>query len=445
MTETRPGPDAIPRHIPVSRPRERTLSARLWSGALWTAFANLASRGTLMLSMALAAAILGAERYGEAGIVLSTVTLFESVASLGMGLTATKHIAEYRRTAPARIGGVVALTQLSTLATGLGLGALAYAIAPWLAAGPLEKPGLAGALRIGAGVLALNVISGGNNGVLAGFERFKTLARINALTGFVTPFLVAGGAYWAGVEGMLAGLAGVALLNPLLGGGAVRRCLKVEGLAWDIRAARKQLGLLWRFGLPAMLGGILVAPVNWLLGTWLIQRHGYAEMGLYAAANQWFSILLFLPGVVTVAFLPVLSGQGGEARGRGWLVWRGVAVALWVAVPLAAAVGWAAPWIMAAYGPGYADAHPLLWVVAATAAVVSTQNMLGNALASLDLMWPHFAANLLWAGVNLWAADRLLDLGHAGMALCLAALIAYAAKLAVSLALVAIKLKRCPA
>ena len=109
-------------------------------------------------------------------------------------------------------------------------------------------------------------------------------------------------------------------------------------------------------------------------------------------------------------------------------------------LPLGGAVAVASPWVMALYGADYAPASPLLVVVAATAAVAATQNMLGNALAVLDRMWLNLLANLAWAVTNLLAAWWLLGRGQAALALCFAALAAYAVKLAITLAAIAVQL-----
>ncbi len=396
-----------------------------------------------MLSMILVARILGSDHYGEVGIILSSIAMFESVAAMGMGITATKHIAEYRQTDTAKIGGIVAVTHISTLIISASLGILVYVVAPWMAIHILEAPSLSRALRIGVAILALNAMTGGNIGILSGFEEYKTLAFINGFLGLITPPLVVGGAYYSGVEGTFTGMACVALVSLMFYWAAVYRRMRADNLVLDYWIKRRELSLLWRFSLPAMLAGILIAPVNWILGAWLIQRDGYAEMGLYSAANQWFSILLFLPGVITSVYLPVFSGAG-NAQGGGYrtaVIWKGVKTALWVSLPLAALTAVASPWIMAAYGPDYSGAYPLLAVVAATAAVAATQNMLSNALATMDLMWLHLASNLLWAAINLGAAHGLLGLGYSAMALCWAALLAYAAKLVINLAIIMITMR----
>jgi O-antigen/teichoic acid export membrane protein len=75
----------------------------------------------------------------------------------------------------------------------------------------------------------------------------------------------------------------------------------------------KELSILWKFSTPAMLGGMLVGPVNWACNALLVnQPKGYMEMGIFQAANQCFAILLFLPLQLSRVILPVLSERLGQ-------------------------------------------------------------------------------------------------------------------------------------
>lgn len=415
------------------------LLARILSGALWVVLANVASRGMLMAAMMLTARLLGKAGFGELGIIQGTIAMFESVAVLGMGLTATKHIAQYRKQDRAKVGRVIALTQATTLVAGFAIGLTIYGIAPWLAGAILGAPGLCEPLRIGAGILMLNAVAGGYSGILAGFESFRGMAAANTLTGAITLPLVVGGAAGFGITGALLGLLGVSACNVLLNMILVRRRMRAGKIDGIFRVTRAEWRLLWSFGLPAMGMGIAVAPVNWAVSALLANHDGYSQVGLYSAANQWFSILLFLPGVFTTVFLPLLAGHGGDEdkRNLSKTVGAGIKATLIASVPMAMLAIAAGPWIMDWYGGEYSEAYPLLVVIAITAAVAATQNMLGNALAVIDRMWANFHLNLLWGLVNLATAYVLLEAGYQALALCLAALAAYLVKLLFTAGLVA--------
>ena len=127
------------------------------------------------------------------------------LAGLGLGVTATKYVAELRTRDPARAGRIIALGCAVAIAAGglLALGLVAYA--PLLAAKTLNAPALAGELRIASVVLFFNAINGAQTGALSGFEAFRSIARINLARGLVTFPITVGfvllwrlpGAVWA--------------------------------------------------------------------------------------------------------------------------------------------------------------------------------------------------------------------------------------------------------
>jgi len=407
------------------------LRQRVLSGALWVTIANVAYRGMLMLAMMMVARILGKEEYGQLGIIQSSITMFEAIAALGMGITATKHIAEYRNSDKYKVSRVITLTRVTTFVTGVFFGVVIYLIAPQMSTTMLGSGELTEFVRISALILFFNAISGGRVGILAGFEAYRAMALINSLTGTMTVLLVAGGARFYGVDGALWGLVGVSSINALLNHILSIRVMRKEGIPRAPKLTRSEWYLLWRFSVPAMTAGILYAPVNWIGGAYLVRTDGFGEMGLFAAANQWFSVLLFIPGVITSVFLPVFADHGGRGREhnlRG-LLGKALKATVLVSLPLVAAVALSSSWIMRLYGEGYFEAATLLVMIALAAFVASTQNILGNALATINRMWIHFASNMVWAVVYLMTVIILVELGYKAMGLCLAILLAYFVKL----------------
>lgn len=414
-----------------------SLRLRVFSGIAWIAIANLANRGTLMIAMMISARILGKSHFGELGLLQSTVTMFESVAALGMGVTAAKHVAEYRKTNTQLVSGVVALTNITTLLMGLLIAGFVYLLAPWMSPMFLGSEDLIDGVKVCAGILLMNTIIGGQAGILNGLEAYRTLAGINLFGGLLTIPLIAGGAHYFGVFGALSGMLAISALNASIYLLSVFLKLRAEKVPWRINVSPREIRMLWAFSLPAMLAGVMVAPVNWATGVYLVQNTGYSQMGIFNAANQWFSILLFIPGVLTYVFLPVLAdhrSDKGEKSLRRTLD-KGVKGILYISIISAIPVIILSKFIMGLYGSEYQDAYPLLICVAATAIVVSTQNMLGNALAVSDRMWFHFYTNLLWA-ISLVALAFYLIKDWGALGLCLAALGAYSLKLAITVGLV---------
>src|SRR5262249_28285495 len=140
---------------------------------------------------------------------------------------------------------------------------------------------------------------------LSGFEAFKSIARINLICGLANFPILVGGAYLAGLPGAVWGLVASQALNCGMNFIAVRREAVAAGVPITYRHVHKHWPLLWQFGLPGMLSGLIAGPVNWGTSTLLVnQPNGYAEMGILNATNTWFQAVTFLPYLLGQVLLP---------------------------------------------------------------------------------------------------------------------------------------------
>ncbi|QTA79204.1 Polysaccharide biosynthesis protein [Desulfonema limicola] len=99
----------------AARIESSPLGYRLAKGAFWSLSGALISRGLGLLASILVARILGKTGFGELGIIQSTVGMFGVFAGFGMGLTATKHVAEFRYKNPEKAGRIIILSALLTV------------------------------------------------------------------------------------------------------------------------------------------------------------------------------------------------------------------------------------------------------------------------------------------------------------------------------------------
>jgi O-antigen/teichoic acid export membrane protein len=159
------------------------LGLRLAKGAFWSLAGALISRGLALLASIIVARILGKEGFGELGIIQSTVGMFGVFAGFGLGMTATKYVAEFRTKNPERAGRVIALSNIVAIVSGGVMSLILVFLAPWLARSTLAAPHLTLFLQIAAGLLFLSALNGAQIGTLAGFEAFRTIAKVNFWAG----------------------------------------------------------------------------------------------------------------------------------------------------------------------------------------------------------------------------------------------------------------------
>jgi O-antigen/teichoic acid export membrane protein len=364
--------------------------------------------------------MLGRDSFGELGIIQNTIGMFGVLAGLGMGLTANKHIAEFKLTDPERAGRILGLASSTAWFTS-GVMAVVLALsAPWIAEKTLNAPHLTGLLQLGAILLFLSGINGAQTGALSGFEAFKSIARINLISGLLTFPLMVGGAWWWGVTGAVWGLIGSQLANCLLSFFTVRAEAARFKIQSHFAALSGEWQLFWRFSLPAVLTGVLNSLVAWGAGALVVnQAGGYGEMGVYNAAlrvkllPETFLTMLIAP------MLPILSeafGKGDSVTFERTLLFNFLLATL-IIVPISLLQA-AAPWLtLLPFGAGY-EGHPAIvqWLMLHAVAYALLFPM-GSILISMGRMWFSWWVNLVYAlifaGASLQLVPRFGAVGYA--------------------------------
>jgi O-antigen/teichoic acid export membrane protein len=384
------------------------LGYRLAKGAFWSLAGSLISRGLGLLSAILVGRMLGKQEYGELGIIQSTVGMFGTLAGFGMGLTANKYVAEFKRTDPDRAGRIIALASATAWISSGIMAVVLVGCAPWLAAKTLAAPQLAGLLQIGALLLLLSGVNGAQTGALSGFEAFKRIARINLISGVLTfPLMVIGASKW-GVMGAVWGLIGSQLINCVVSFFAVRAEAARYQVSLRYDGCFSDLGLFWRFSLPAVLTGVLNSVVAWGAGALVVnQVGGYGDMGIYNAGLRVKMLPETFLGMLIAPMLPILSesfGKRDRTTFQRTLLFNFLLATL-IIVPVSLVQAAAPALTLLPFGSGY-QGHPgiVVWLML-HAVLYALMFPMGTVLMSMGEMWFSWLVNLLFAvlfGVCAW-------------------------------------------
>jgi O-antigen/teichoic acid export membrane protein len=398
-----------------------SLRGRFARGAVWSLVGAVISQGSNLAASVITARLLGREQFGEYGMIQSTVGMLGVFAGLGLGVTATKYVAEFRTLDPERAGRIIALGCAVAIVAGGLLALCVLGYAPVLAAKTLNAPALAVELRIASVLLFFNALNGAQTGALAGFEAFRAIARINLVRGLIAfPVTVAAVLLWR-LPGAIWALTVTSAVTCLLSQVSLRRQCTALGIHPQFSSGWAEGRVLWTFSTPAFLSGALAGPAIWVANTMLVnQPGGYAEMGVFSAASQWRNAIGFVPAVLAQFALPILSNLNGErdvsryGKALRWNLILTAAAAMAVAVPVALG----APQIMRLYGRGFQQGWLVLVLSAATAVISCINGVVGTAILSSGSVWVGFAFNGMWAAVLLAGCYRFiptsLALGLAG-------------------------------
>ena len=289
-----------------------SLRQRFVRGVSWNLVGTFLAQGSVFAANIVVANRLGPESFGEFSLLQNTALMLSSLAQMATGVTATRYIAEYRASDPDRVGRIIGFCALFTLASGLLAGVLLFALAGWISATTLNAPHLSEGLKIMALYLVFSAMSGYQMGALAGLEGYRRIARLGALHGMIHIAFCAAGVWFYGLSGALWGLVASLVVRWWLYHVAIRLEAAIQGIKPAYVMHRHERGALLRFSVPAALAGFTTMPALWLANTFLAQQpDGYTQLGLYSAAINLKTAVMFLPLTVNTVSTSLINNQLG--------------------------------------------------------------------------------------------------------------------------------------
>ena len=145
---------------------------------------------------------------------------------------------------------------------------------------------------------------------------------------------------------------------------------------------------------------------------------GYTQLGIFTAAMQWQTVVMFFSNSVANLGLPMLSAILPERNIERYKRVLGVNFALTTALALVIAVpvGLAAPWIVSLYGRDFANGVSTFRLICIASVLTAGNISVGQAIWSLDAAHSGMLLALLRSAVLVVAAMMLVPHGAVGLA-----------------------------
>lgn len=396
--------------------KNRLVQSKLLQDSFWSLLGNVIGRGLALTAGIFVARFLGKEIFGEYGMIKSTILSIATFSSFGLGYTATTFVADFKTKKPEYIKLFLKYaTRITLVFTGVMAIGLLFS-AGVVATNILEAPHLENALRILAVLIIFNGLNTTQIGILSGFGKFKEIAIINSIIGTLTFISSIALTYFFGLEGALLALLITQVFNWVLNYGAVKQ--NIPRIENSIQKNKILFKKIFNFSTPVAMQEALFAASSWISNIVLISYASYADLGMYNAAIQWFSLVLFVPGILRNVILSHLAGSENEMQHDRILkitIWINLFTTLIPAIIVFLFSGM----ISEFYGDSYQGLGNLISIAVFTTVVISVSNVYAQAYMSKNRNWTMFFIRLFRDGGKIFLFLILIQVSNNGASMML--------------------------
>jgi O-antigen/teichoic acid export membrane protein len=366
---------------------------RLLKGVLWNLVSTLSLQGSMLISGALVARIIGIDDFGIYALMMSTLMTLTGVAQGSSGIVATKFVAEGLADQPQRVAGVLRMCAMATAASGICCSSLLWALAPTIANELLHKPVVEPYLRLVALAVVFQVLIAYQHGALQGFGAFKRLGVASSIAGLLHLVVSVLGAAISGLEGAVQGLVLAAICRVLIAYCALRQTLSELGIQRVSKVRYEELRMVWSFALPSTLAGFVTLPCIWAVSLLVTrQPDGLAWIALFSVAHQIKQAVVQLPAMLNIVAFSALSRAKGQGDAKSFrkIFLSSLAVSFVLVAFIALIISGLAPEVLSLFGSNFVEGVGLLRILLLAAVVETLASFVYQLVQSRGLMWQSF-------------------------------------------------------
>lgn len=281
--------------------------------SFWSIAGSIVSKTIVFVTWVIIGRILGSSDYGNFGIIRDTVIMFSSFAGLGLGLTASKFVAEFLHSDKEKSGRIIGLTILFGIIAGLIIGGGVFVFSPTISLSILNNPEFTIDLRMASIMLFFTSLNGAQIGALQGLQAYKIIARINIWQAVSCAPILLVASYYGGVHGSVASFTFYNVIICFFSHVALNKTLKNNNVKVNIKDCLKEKELIWTYSLPAFLGGLIITPMKWISEVILINvPEGSRQLGIFMAAQTLGSMFLMFTAMLNAPFLTTMAKYKNE-------------------------------------------------------------------------------------------------------------------------------------
>jgi enterobacterial common antigen flippase len=369
------------------------------------------------------AVMLGPAGFGLMGLYSAILDLALAVASMGIGSSGVRQIAESVASDDhARIARTVIVLRRTAVLLGILGALLVVAFCRPLSTLTFGTDQHAGAVALLGLAVFFRSVAAGQGALIQGMRRIADLAAIGVVGSLLGAVVSIAMVYFMGEEGVAPALVGAAAMGLLISWRYSRK-VAIQYPVMTLTEVRHEASALLKLGFAFMASGILMMGAAYAARTIVLRMEGFEAAGFYSAA--WTLGGLYV-GIILQAmgadFYPRLVGAAQDNPQCNRLVNEQTRVSLLLAAPGVIATLTFAPLVIALfYSSAFGEAVDVLrWICLGIALRVITWPI-GYIIVAKNRQMVFLGAEIAWTVVNVgltWLWVKAYGLNGAGIAFC---------------------------
>ena len=288
---------------------KRLYRVSLYQDSFWSILGTVLGKGFALIAGIFVARLLGSDSFGEYSLIKNTIISVAAFSSFGLGITATKCIAEYYGKDHLKVAEILKASYFITLFLSVIFSFLVFYFAT-----PISKflnaPHLADSVRLTAIAVIFNSLNITQISVLGGLKAYKIAARNSSISGFLTFLMTIPLVVYKGFWGAVLTLVLSAVFNCILNSFSINKLIPRVKTSFRTHSLKYVIV----FSFPVAIQECLYSVTSWLVSLVFVKTAGYAELGISNAAIQWMSMIAFIPGALRNVSLSYLSSSSQEGK-----------------------------------------------------------------------------------------------------------------------------------
>ncbi len=331
------------------------------------------SKGAGLISSIFIARILGSELFGQYGMIKNIILSTAVFATFGMAYSSTKFIADNQQSGYFLIK-LVNKFLLYTFIFSVFFSLVIFINGEFISKTILKESNLGSSLKLATFIIILTAISTTQTGIIAGLGEFKKLATSNSIIGLFIIVLSIIFCYYFNLLGALVALAIIQIISIYF----FFRIIE-NGLTSIEKSLKLDVKIRWKHIISSSFPIALqegIYSVLYFLNFWIVVNYAsYSELGIYSASMQWYSIILFIPGILRNVLLFHLTNSNNNND----VVSKSVKFNFFITIIPAIFLIFLSQYIVKFYGESFINMRPVL-IVGLFASVFSS---IGNVFSQL--------------------------------------------------------------